>query len=141
MATFHLAYQLARRYAVISVNEDLSPAFLRVIREAGCYDRMTSMRSIGKPFTSPLGEFYTPEELEEEFIRIGRKQVEEEKAQSIVIACTVISVFLKPGARERLTKRLGVILPDVQEIAIKTAEMLVNLGLSHSKQEYPQLED
>ena len=141
MATFHLVYQLARRYAVISVNENLSPAFLRVIREAGCYDRMTSMRSIEKPFTMPMGEFYMPEELEEEFVRIGRRQVEKEKAQLIVIACTVIALFLNPGAKERLIKELGVIVADVQEIAVKTAEMLVNLGLSHSKLEYPQLEN
>jgi len=141
MATFHLVYQLARRYAVISVNEDLSPAFLRVIRETGCYDRMTSMRSIGKPLTLPLGEFYAPEELEEEFMRIGRKQVEEEKAQLLVIACTVISLFLNPGARERLTKQLGVIVVDVQEVALKTAEMLASLGLAHSKREYPQIEN
>ena len=135
-----MVYQLAGRYAVINVNEALDPTFLRVIREAGCSDRMTSMRSIGKPFTLPLGDFYTPEELEKELIRIGKKQVEEEKAQLIVIACTVIYLFLNPGSKERLTKELGAIVVDIQEIAIKTAEMLVQIGLSHSKLEYPQLE-
>ena len=140
MATYHLAYQLANKYAVISVNKDLNPVFLRAIKEAGCYERMTSMRAIGKPLKIPLEDFYTPEELEEEIIKIAKKQIEEEGAQLLVIACTVIFLFLKPGARERLMRKLGIMVVDLQEIAIKTAEMIVNLGLSHSKIEYPQIE-
>ena len=140
MATYHLVYQLASKYAVISVNKDLNPVFLRVIKETGCYDRMTSMRSIDKPLTLPMGEFYTPEELEIELLKIARKQIEEEEAQLIVIACSIIFLLLKPGAKERLTKELGIIVLDPQEIAIKTAEMLVNLEVSHSKIEYPQIE-
>lgn len=136
MATYHLAYQLAAAYGVISVNRDLNPVFLRAIREAGCQERLVSMRAIGKPLTLPMGEFYAPPELEEELLRIGRKQVEE-GAQLLVIACTVICLFLNPGARERLMEKLGVMVLDPQPIAIKTAEMLARLRLTQSTQEYP----
>jgi len=135
-ATYHLVYQLASKYGVISVNERLNPIFIRAIKESGCYERMTSMRAIGKPLTLPMGEFYTPDEMEEELLRIGRKQVEE-GAQVLVVACTLISLFLKPGALNRLRERLGVMVIDPQPIALKTAEMLAGLRLAQSDLEYP----
>ena len=138
MATFHIVYQLARRYGVISVNEKLNPVFMRAIREAGCSERMSSMRTIGKSLTLPMGDFYTPAELEEEILRIGRRQIEE-GAQILVIACTVICLLLNPGARQRLSEQLGVTVIDPQPIAIKTAEMLVSLSLAQSELEYPHV--
>jgi len=138
MATYHLVYQLARRYGVISVNEKLNPVFLRAIKEAGCYERLTSMRAIGKPLTLPMGEFYTPDEMEEELLRIGRKQVEE-GAQVLVVACTLISLFLQPGALDRLREKLGVMVIDPQPIALKTAEILAHLRLTQSEREYPPM--
>ncbi len=138
MATYHLVYQLASRYSVISVNEKLNPIFLRAIKEAGCYERLTSMRAIGKPLTLPMGEFYSPEELEAELLNIGQKQVDE-GAQVLVIACTLISLFLRPGAFAQLRETLGVMLIDPQPIAIKTAEMLALLHLAQSKLEYPEM--
>jgi Asp/Glu/hydantoin racemase len=136
MPTYHLVYQLAGRYGVISVNEKLNPIFIRAIKEASCYERLTSMRAIGRPLTLPMGEFYTPDELEEELLKIARKQVEE-GAQALVIACTLISLFLKPGALDRLKEELGVMVIDPQPIALKTAEMLACLHLSQSEREYP----
>ncbi len=132
MATYHIAAQIADRFAVISVNENLNSAFIRPIKNAGCYNRMTSIRAIEKPLTLPMREFYTPQELEEEILRIGKRQVEE-GAQLIVIACTLASLLLPPGGIDRLTKKLGVTVIDPQPVAIKTAEMLVALSLSQIK--------
>ena len=141
IATYHLVYQLARNFAVVSINEQLNPAFIRAMKATGCYDRMTSMRAIRKPLKDPMEKLpYTREELEKEIVRIASKQIKNEEAQLIVLGCAIFSLFLKPGARERLGKKLGVIVVDPQEIAIKTAEMLVNLKLTHSKMEYPQME-
>ena len=89
------------------------------------------MEAISKPLTLPMREFYTPEELEEELLRIGKRQVEE-GAQLIVVACTLISLMLPAGGMERLTEKLGIAVIDPQPIAVKTAEMLVTLGLSRN---------
>jgi Asp/Glu/hydantoin racemase len=74
--------------------------------------------------------------MEEELLRIGRKQVEE-GAQVLVVACTLISLFLKLGAFDRFRERLGVMVIDPQPIALKTAEMLASLQLAQSDLEYP----
>ena len=126
-AAYHAASQLAEKFAVICVNKDLNPLFLEPIQNAGCYNRLTSMQAIGKPLTLPMKDFYTPEELQEEFFRIGKKQVEE-GAQLIVIACTLVSLMLPPGGLDRLTEKLGVPVIDPQPIAVKTLEMLVSLN-------------
>jgi len=139
-ATYHLVYQLGGKYAVISVNEKINPTFLRAIKLADCESRLTSMRPLKRPFSVPMDSLpYTPEELEEEIAEIAAKQIEEEGAQIIVVAFTLLNLFVKPGALERLSSRLNVVFVDAQAIAFKTAEMLVRLKLSHSEREYPLL--
>ena len=127
-AAYHVASQLADTFGVISVNEDLNSIFLQPIQKSGCQKRMTSMQAIEKPLTLPMKKFYSPEELEEELLRIGKRQVAE-GARLIVIACTLVSLMLPPGGIERLTKNLGVMVIDPQPIAVKTLEMLVSLNL------------
>jgi len=141
MAMHHLAYQLANKHAVISINKDFNPGFVRAIKETECYERITSIRSIRKPLKFPMEKMpYTPEELEKEIFEIACKQVEEEEAQLLIIHCTLIFLILSPGAKERLAERLGVIVIDPSAVAVKTTEMIVSLGMSHSKIEYPQIE-
>lgn len=129
MSAYSLASLVSRKYAVISVNEEFNQAFLQAIKGSGSIDRMTSMMTIGKPLKLPMVDFYTPEELEDELLRIGHKQVEEDGVQLIVIACSVISILLSPGAFARLSEKLGVTIVDPQKSAIKMAEMLVQIGL------------
>ena len=126
-----MASQLVEKFAVISVNTDLNSAFLRPIHNAGCSDRMTSMQAIQRPLTLPMRKFYTPEELEDELLRVGKRQVEE-GAQLIVIACTLVSLLLPPGGLARLTEKLGIAVIDPHPIAVKTAEMMVALGLGRN---------
>lgn len=142
-ATYHLVYQLARRFGVVSINGDMDPMFTRAIRECGCLERMTSMRALpGKLSFGRAGANipYSPEDWEAQILDVARRQVEEEGAQCIVVACASIFGMLPDGARQRLAEQLGVIVVEPQAIAIKTAEMLVNLGLSHSKIEYPPID-
>lgn len=139
-STYHLVYQLGDAFAVISVNDQINPTFLRAVRQAGCRDRMTSMRSLKRAFTVPMDSPpYKPDELEEEIAEIAKRQIEEEGAQIIVVAFTLLNLFVKPGALERLSKRLNAVFVDPQAIGFKTAEMLVRLKLSHSEREYPLL--
>jgi len=111
---------------VISVNETLNPVFERPVKNAGLVDRMTSLRALGKSLTLPVGDFYTAAELEEELLRIGEIQ-RNEGAELIVVACTLISALLLPGALERIRKQLGIPMLDPQPIALKTGELLAGL--------------
>ena len=98
------------------------------------------MRSLKRPFKVPMDSLpYTPEELEEEIAEIAARQIEQEGAQIIVVAFTLLNLFVKPGALARLSSRLNAVFVDPQAIGFKTAEMLARLKLSHSEREYPLL--
>ena len=143
-STYHLTYQLARRFGVISLNSKWNPAFYHAMRECDCMDRMTSMRSLAKPMAvtqSGIEIPYTQEEWEAQILATARTQVEQEDAQCIVVSCApVFATLLAEGAQQRLEDALGVMFPDPIAIAIATAEMQVNLGMTHSSLEYPRIE-
>lgn len=141
MATYLAAYHLAAKFACISISKDWTPVFIKAVKQAGCYERMTSMRDLPKALKFPIPkDYYTQEEFEEEVKKIAKRQVEEEGAQLLVIICGLASILLPPGGIERLSKELGIIVVDPMDIAVKTTELFVNLGLAHSKIEYPQME-
>lgn len=141
-ATYNLVYQLVRSFGVVSVNAQMNPMFLRAVRECGCEPRMTSIRSMDRSLRIGVDGTelpYSPEQWEEEIITVARPQVEQEGAQCIVIACSMIFSILPQGARERMEETLGVMFVDPQLISIRTAEMLGALKLCHSKIEYPSV--
>jgi allantoin racemase len=62
----------------------------------------------------------------------GEKAMKE-GAEALVIGCTALS-----GIAERLNKELEVPVLENEGTALKVAEMLVDLGVSHSKKTYPK---
>lgn len=69
--------------------------------------------------------------LKEAIIREGKAAVEEDGAEVIVMGCGFMS-----GMQKELEEELGVPVIDPWAAAMKFAEMLVSLGLSHSKKAY-----
>ena len=65
-------------------------------------------------------------------IAAGKRLVEEQGAEAIVLGCGATT-----GLAGRMASDLGVPVLDPGLIAAKYAEMLVALGLSHSKRAYP----
>jgi allantoin racemase len=63
---------------------------------------------------------------------MGKRLVEDQGAEAIVLACGATT-----GLAARMPRELGVPVLDPGLIAAKYAEMLVALGLSHSKRAYP----
>ena len=133
-ATYHLAYQLADSFGVIVHDDRLRPELIRRIQFMGCLDRMTSMRSFNVPI---LEMRERKQEVEGKFIEIAQHQIKEENAQLIVEGCLAILFHMGDGARERVEQRLGVPVLEGSGIAIKTAETVVGLKLTHSKMTYP----
>jgi allantoin racemase len=129
-----MAAQLADAFGVVVHDDTLIPELLRRIRLMGCIEQITSMRS----FDIPIPQFRDrKDEVEEKFVKTARRQLEEESAQLIVEGCMGIFSNLGPGARERIEKTLGVPVLEPGAVAVKTAEMLISLNITHSKKTYP----
>jgi allantoin racemase len=60
------------------------------------------------------------------------ERAKKEGADAVIIGCTALS-----GINERLTKELNIPVLENQGTALKVAEMLVDLKISHSKKTYP----
>lgn len=133
-ATFHLACQLADRFGVVTKSDATIPEFSRRIKLMGCFEYITSMRALNVPETDLLCK---SDEVTGKFIDIARYQVEHEGAQLIVAGYSAILGVLPAGSREMFEQKLGVPVIDGVPVALKTAEMLVDLKISQSRLTYP----
>ncbi len=57
----------------------------------------------------------------------------------MIVVCGMLTLLFPPDGINRLSEALGVIFVDPMDIAVKTAEMFVNLRVAHSEIEYPQI--
>lgn len=134
-AVFHLACQLGERIGVVSKSDATIPEFTRRIQLMGCADRMTSMRplNIDEQVLADRNR-----ELKRRFTEIAKYQIEQEGAQVIVAGYSAIFAVLPEGSRDEIEDILGVPVLDGVSVAIKTAQMLVELGLMQSRKAYPK---
>lgn len=130
-SALHLAAQLGGRITIIS---PLDGALGRVearLRALGLADRLASVRAVNMPVLDVARERAA---VLDRLTEVGRQAVAEDRAEVLVLGCMSMG-FL--GLAADLGRSLG--LPVVNPVAagLKTAEMVVATGLSHSKAAYP----
>ena len=135
-AVFHLACQLGDRIGVVSKSDSTIPEFTRRIWLMGCADRMTSMRPLNIDEQALIDR---NRELKKRFIEIATYQIEHEMAQVIVAGYSAIFGVLPEGSREEIEGILGVPVLDGVPVAVKTAKILADLNLIHSRKAYPKM--
>lgn len=134
-ATMHLASMLGHKFSVVTVLERLVPEFENQAKVYGVADKLASVRSVEIPVL----------ELEQDEERLLRALVEqsvravvEDGAHVIVFGCTGMI-----GCAKKVEEGLaelgyeGVPVIDPLPAAVRLAEVLVDLGLAHSKRTYP----
>jgi allantoin racemase len=133
-ASMHLAAMLGHRFTIITTLADDIPAVEELIIRYGMGDRAASVRAIDVPVLDL-------EKDEEATIRllidVGEKAVRQDSAHVLIPGCTLMA-GTAPRVQVGLSERgCGVPVLDPPAIALKLAESLVSLGLSHSKRTYP----
>jgi allantoin racemase len=127
--SLYLAATLANKFAVIMAHGDLAKhvwAFAKVI---GVEDRIVALPTLACSVTDFLRDEGHAVEMA---IDMGKRVMDADGAEAIVLGCGTTS-----GLAPRLSKALGIPVLDPGRTAVKFAEMLVDLGLSHSKKAYP----
>jgi allantoin racemase len=130
-AAFHVALTLGTRFGVVTVQgESLKKCIEHGVRKEGLESFCAGVRFLKIPV---LDITKKPEAAQKAILKESRELIEN-GADVIVLGCTALSheVDLKPIMDEL---RIPIIDPWV--IAVKTAFMLVESGLSHSKIAYP----
>lgn len=125
-----LANDLAFKFSILTVLDSTIPQNEELVRRFGLdITRLVSIRSINIPVSDVRNDM---DRTFKALLREGKKAVEEDGAHALILSCLGMA-----GMGEKLQKALNVPVIDPAFVAVKYAEMLVTLGLRHSKKSYP----
>lgn len=127
----HLAAQLGTRFTIISPLAGGDGRVKARLRALGLADKFASVRSIGM---SVLDLARDREAVLERVSEVARAAVREDGADVFVLGCMSMGFV---GVADDVGKRLELPVVNPVVVALKTAEMVVAMGLSHSKAAYP----
>jgi len=130
----HVASMLGHRFSVITVLDRAIPRFERHGPKTGLSRQMASLRAVN----IPVLEMGDTERLVKALIEQSAMAVREDGAHVIVFGCTGMAGLaeeVKKGLEGQGIFDVPVIDPAI--LAVKVAEALVDMGLSHSKRTYP----
>jgi allantoin racemase len=133
-AAMHLAATLAHRFSVVTVLERDIPLIDHLARLYGLGGHLASAR----PVNIPVLELGKDEgRLVEALVEQSIRAVVEDGAHIIVFGCTGMKGLAQQVQRALAEQGYAVPVIDPSLAALKLAEALVDMGLSHSKRTYP----
>ena len=130
-ASLAASIPLGHQASIITVLHNVIYSLRRVARVAGLESRLASVRAVE---VSVLDLAKERSRVVETFVREGKKALEEDGADVLIPGCMSMA-FL--GVAEEVQKELGVPVLNPAAVALKTAELVVRLGLRTSKKAYP----
>ncbi len=135
IAAFHTAAMLGHTFSILTMWPRWFPLYRKTLKEYGLESRLASVRSIDvRPDTEALLQG------KEEFVfgkllEAGRRAIEEDGADVIVLGSTTMH-----QSHAYLAEHLPVPVLNPGVIAYKQCELLLDLGLCHSKVAFPSPE-
>jgi allantoin racemase len=130
-ASLLLAAQLAHRVTILSVFDSLAASHRQQAFRAGVLDKLASVRGLNIPVLELMRD---PEATFSRIVQVGRRAIEQDGAEVLIFGCMTMS-FL--GVAPKLSDALGVPVINAAQAALKAAESLVSIHLSHSKKAFP----
>lgn len=127
----HLAAQLGTRFSVIAPLGGGEGRLAARLRALGLADKFASVRGIG---LSVLDLARDREAVLERVTEVARTAAREDGADVFVLGCMSMGFV---GVADDVQKRLDLPVVNPVVAALKTAEMMVAMGLAHSKAAYP----
>lgn len=133
-ASMHLAAMLGHRFSVVTVLERLVPAFENVARVYGVDRQLASIRAID---ILALDIKCDAERVTEALIEQSILAIEGDDAHVVVLGCTGMGRLARAVRNGLLERGYDVPVIDPPILALKMAEVLADMRLSHSKRTYP----
>ena len=123
-----LATALGHKFSVLQPIKQSIGVARQNLRSYGLDGSLASVRTIDVDVNEMVAD---PEAMKQATIREGRKAIDEDGADVLVVGCGFMAAIV-----DALQDELGVPVIHPYAAAIKYAEMLVAMGLSHSKKAY-----
>jgi allantoin racemase len=124
-SSLHLAASLGRRFTILTSRAARVPDKVAHVAELGLSSRLASVRPLAM---SVLEMDQEPERARRRILEVGAAAAREDGAEVLVLGCAGLA-----GHARDLRTALAVTVIDPSPVALATAEMLVRLGLSHSR--------
>ncbi len=134
-ATMHIASMLGHRFSIVTVLSSCIPLMENQAKIYGVAGKLASVRAVDIPVLELEND---TDRLVEVLVDQSVEAIESDGAHVIVFGCTGM-LGCAIGVQEGLARRGYADVPVIDPVpaAIKMAEALVDLGLTHSKRTYP----
>ncbi|WP_147450729.1 aspartate/glutamate racemase family protein [Rhodophyticola porphyridii] len=126
-----LAAALGHKFSVLTIFESLIAGQEMLAVHAGVRAKLASVRPTDIPVLELMAD---PEVTKARLIDVARACVEQDRADALLFGCMTMS-FLDMG--DEIAAEVGVPVVNAGRAAVKHAEMLVSMGLAHSKKAWP----
>lgn len=124
-ATLHIAAQLGHRFTILTSRCQRVPSKTEHVVMRGLESRLASVRPLDMSVLEMDAE---PERTKQRILEVAGVAAREDGAEVVILGCAGLAGYAADMERE-----LGVVVLDPSPVALLTAEMLVRLGLRHSK--------
>lgn len=136
ISTFHTACMLGNKFSVLTMWPEWYPLYRKTLKEYGLESHLASIHSIGvRPDTQALLEG-KEDIVFSKLLEAGKRAIEEDGADVLILGSTTMH-----QSHAYLAEHLPVPVLNPGVIAYKQCELLLDLGLSHSKVAYPSPEN
>ena len=125
----HLCSLMGPRFSVLTTGK--GAPYRTEIHERDGLLKLVSIHPVGLTVPEVRAK---PEEAFEAMVREGRRAVDEYGACSVTYGCMSMGFLM---VDDRLTEEIGVPAVNPVKAAVKLAEALIDLGITHSKRAYP----
>jgi len=134
-ASLHIAALIGDRICVLIPEDSVNSYARKLFKRFGMSDFITSIKS----WNIPIHEAWERKaEIKDKTVNLCKIAVEEEDAQVILPFCGVFVPMIVPP--EEIEAEVGVPVVNGLAVAVKMAEMFVNLGVHTSRKAYPYVE-
>ena len=124
-ATLHIAAMLGAKFSIMTPRKQRIPSKVEHVHLRGLSHFLASVRSLDLTVAETEAD---PGKTKQRLIEVSKIAVEEDGAEVIIMGCAGMAGY----ARE-IEDTLNIKVLDPSAVALKTAEAIADLGLSHSK--------
>ena len=136
LVSYCVASMLAKKFTIITMWDKWRPLYEKNLDTYHLWDKCASVRAINEEPNQKDLLSGKPDTVLERLVEEAQKAVDEDGAGAILLGSTTMH-----EAVAYMQERLSVPVINPGPVALKMAELLVQLGLSHSKQDFPQCAD
>jgi allantoin racemase len=132
MASMYLASALVNQFSLLIQLSNVIGIAQRQVRDLGLENRCASIRSVEVPVLKLLekGSFNTVKET-------AISAIEDDGADAICFGCMALVGHTQPLSRALSKSHPGILIIHPGQAVLRLAELMVGMGISHSKRSYP----